>query len=158
MGEHDDARAANAQHVSLLPSKPVKKKKSIRRGRRKSHTKYCNFDSDNKWSILHSNIRGWNSKKLSFQSILKGVNPNLVTLNEVAFRKDKKLNVPGFLSYNKNRQKESMGGVATCIKNDEKAFALKIDEGEGKDEFIITRHNQFFKPINVVNIYGEIKI
>jgi exonuclease III len=112
---------------------------------------------DNKWTILHSNIRGFNSKKMSFQSIVKGVNPNVVTLNEVAFRKNKKLNLPGYLSYNKNRQTESMGGVGTCIRNDEKSFALKTDEGDDKDEFIITRHNQFQKPINIVNIYGEIE-
>ena len=26
----------------------------------------------------------------------------------------------------------------------------------GKDEFIITRHNQFRFPINIINCYGEI--
>ena len=146
------------RHDPVLPPNPIEKRKSIRRGKRKSQTKHCNFTKcDNKWILLHSNIRGYNSKKLSFKSIVEGVNPNIITLNEVAFRKDKKLNLPGFLSYNKNRQKENMGGVATCIRNDEKAFALKTDEGEDKDEFIITRHNQFIKPINVVNIYGEVE-
>ena len=56
-----------------------------------------------------------------------------------------------------SQETESMGGVATCIKNDEKSFALKTHEGDDKDEFIVTRHNQFLKPINIVNIYGEIE-
>ena len=89
--------------------------------------------------------------------IIQGVNPNLVTINEVAFRKDKRLNLPRYSSYNKNKMKESMGGVATCIRNDEKVFALKTDEGDEKDEYIITRHNQFIKPINVIHVYGEIE-
>ena len=144
MGEHD------AQHDPVLPTFPVKKKKCIRRGERKSQTKHFNLSKhDNKWIILHSNIRGFNSKNISFQSTIKGVNPNVININELAFRKDKKLNIPGYVSY--------MGGVATCIKNDEKSFALKTHEGDDKDEFIVTRHNQFLKPINIINIYGEIE-
>ena len=50
-----------------------------------------------------------------------------------------------------------MGGVATCIKNDEKNYAIKTDEGSGKDKYIITRHSKFQKPINVINCYGEIE-
>ena len=107
--------------------------------------------------MFHSNIRGYNSKKSSFLSIIKGVNPNLITLNEVGFKKNKKLNIPGYLSYNINRQIESMGGVATCIRDGEKTYALKTEEGEEKDEFVITRHSQFYPAINVVNIYGEIE-
>ena len=50
-----------------------------------------------------------------------------------------------------------MGGVATAIRNDEKMFAIKVDEGLDKDEFILTRHSQFNPPINVLNVYGEIE-
>ena len=107
--------------------------------------------------MFHSNCRGYNSKKVSFLSIIKGVNPNLVTINEVGFKKNKKLNLPGYVSYNRNRQTEAMGGVATCVRNDEKVHALKTDEGEDKDEFIVTRHSQFYPAVNVVNIYGEIE-
>jgi hypothetical protein len=31
-----------------------------------------------------------------------------------------------------------MGGIATAIKNDEKHYVVKTDEGCDKDEFIIT--------------------
>ena len=48
-----------------------------------------------------------------------------------------------------------MGGIATAIRNDESKFCLKVDEGENNDEYLITRHGQFMKPINICNIYGE---
>ena len=32
---------------------------------------------------------------------------------------------------------------------------LKTHEGAGNNEFIITRHNDFFKPLNVINVYGS---
>jgi exonuclease III len=143
-----------------VPGKPkyVKQRKKTRRSNRKSAKKSCNFQNgDNKWSILHSNIRGFNSKKHSFLSIINGVNPNLVTINELGYKKDKKLSIPGYLCYNRNRACQNMGGVATAIRKDEQIYSLKVDEGIDNDEFILTRHSQFNPPINVLNIYGEIE-
>ena len=48
-----------------------------------------------------------------------------------------------------------MGGVATAVIEDEKASTIKIMEGENKDEFIVSRHGQFQRPVNVINYYGE---
>ena len=48
-----------------------------------------------------------------------------------------------------------MGGIATAIKNNDKLYAIKVDEGQDKDEFLITQHSQFLMPINVINVYGE---
>ena len=50
-----------------------------------------------------------------------------------------------------------MGGIATGIRKDESQFCLKVDEGENNDEYLITRHCQFLKPINISNCYGEKK-
>ena len=47
-----------------------------------------------------------------------------------------------------------MGGVATSVIDDDVPSVLKVSEGE---EFIITRHSQFQKPINIINIYGNIE-
>merc|ERR1712059_163386 len=38
---------------------------------------------------------------------------------------------------------------------EESKFALKVMEGDGDDEMIMTRHSQFQIPVNVLNIYGE---
>ena len=59
---------------------------------------------------------------MSIQSTIKGVNPNINTIN-----------IPGYVS---------MRGIATCTKNDEESFALKTHQGDDKDEFIVTGHNQ----------------
>ena len=48
-----------------------------------------------------------------------------------------------------------MGGVATAVVNEENPTTIKTLEGGNKDEFIVTRHSQFQRPINIINNYGE---
>ena len=148
-------RATPRTEFGTIPSPvPLKKRKKTRRGKRNSK-KFCKVATDKTFDIFHTNIRGLNSKKLSFKSIYERINPSVITINEVGLKKDKKLSLPGYYSYNKNRIAKIMGGVATAIKKDEAGFALKIAEGNDKsDEFIITRHAQFVNPINILNIYG----
>ena len=87
---------------------------------------------------------GYNSKKYSFKSIYQSINPTVITINEVGFKKDKKLSLLGYNCYN------------VAIRNNEAGFALKTAEGkDDEEEFIITRHAQFIQPINILNIYGS---
>ena len=147
----------NGNRAGVLSGQSVRKRKT-RRSKRKSYKKNVCFNTDdNKWTIFHSNVRGYNSKKKSFLSIVNGVNPNLITINELGFKKQKKLTIPGYYCYSRNRISENMGGVATAIRENEKMYAIKTDEGLEKDEFLITRHSQFMPPINVINCYGEIE-
>ena len=45
--------------------------------------------------------------------------PNVVTLNEVGLRKDKKVAIQGYNCYTRNRKTlENMGGVATAVIDD----------------------------------------
>ena len=134
---------------------PVTKPIKTRRGKRNSK-KYCDNLTEKSFNILHANIRGYSSKQLSFKSIYQRLNPNVITINEVGYKKDKKLSLPEYSSYTKNRKVKSMGGVATSIRKDEAGFALLISEGKDDDsEFLITRHAQFITPINIINYYGE---
>ena len=48
-----------------------------------------------------------------------------------------------------------MGGISTFVKNKDKDDFIKICEGDQNDEFLVTRHVNFIKPLNVINIYGE---
>ena len=89
------------------------------------------------------------------KNIISKVIPNVITINEVGLKGNKKCSIQGYNTYTRNRQLLSTGGIATAIKNDESQFCLKVDEGENDDEFIITRHSQFQKPINIINVYGE---
>ena len=77
-------------------------------------------------------------------------------MNEVGLRKNKKVSLSGYNSFTRNRKThENMGGVATAVIEEEKSSTIKIMEGEHKDEFIVSRHGQFQRPINVINYYGE---
>ena len=79
----------------------------------------------------------------------------MALLNETHLKKNKKPKIYGYYSYALNRTDKSMGGVATCIANKEVANTVSMKYGEGDNEFIITRHNQFCIPINIINVYGE---
>ena len=138
-------------------SEPNVKKKRTRRGKRNSE-KYCinNTSSINSdWKIFHSNIRGFNSKKVSLKNIISRQSPNVITLNEVGLKGNKKFTIQGYSTFGRNLQKLNIGGIATTIISNESQFCLKVDEGENEDEFIVTRHGQFQKPINIINVYGE---
>ena len=108
-----------------------------------------------KWSIYHSNIRGFDSKRISLETILETVRPNIVTLNETHFMNKKKLNLEGYVTFQRNRSNVKGGGVATAICQNESNRVMKVKEGVDKDEFVITRHSQFKVPINIINVYGE---
>ena len=78
-----------------------------------------------------------------------------MTLNETHYKNNKKLNIEGYVTYNRNRQNINGGGVATSISQEDSNYALKVKDGPDNDEYIITRHSQFSVPINIVNVYGE---
>ena len=103
---------------------------------------------------MHTNIRGFNSKADSLKSICKAKDVDVVTINETQLRGKKKIFIPGFKSYCKNRQNHDGGGIATCVKDIHSKDTLRIFEGNDENEIIITRHSQFQFVINVINIYG----
>ena len=106
---------------------------------------------------MHSNCRGFPSKAKSIESIVSNMKVQELTLNEINLRKNRKLIVRGFKSFNRNREEGHMGGVATCVAEVDSDQVLKVTEGKEGNEFIITRHNQFVKPINVINVYGDVE-
>ena len=130
---------------------PVRRR--IRRGKRRK----CKQSSDdNTWSLYHLNIRGYKSKKESFSAIIGNLQPNLITLNETCLKSKQKIKLTNYKSFNRNRcTGQIMGGISTSVRNDEKDYVVKTTEGNKADEFLITRHANFLKPINVINIYGE---
>ena len=70
------------------------------------------------------------------KNIISKVIPNVITINEVGLKGNKKCSIQGYNTYTRNLQLLSMGGIATAIKNDESQFCLKVDEGENNDELI----------------------
>ena len=89
---------------------------------------------------MHSNCRGVQSKLKSIEAIVKNLNIQVLTLNEINLRKNKKLKVEGFKSFNRNRSEGHMGGVATCVVDEDNEHTLKVSEGNNDNEFIVTRN------------------
>ena len=106
---------------------------------------------------MHLNFRRYQSKKLSFESILSSFNPkiNYINICESHYQFNKKLEVPGYQCYSRNRSDKSQGGIANCVLKTEAQDCLKVSEGKDSNEFLITRHSQFLTPINIINVYGE---
>ena len=88
------------------------------------------------------------------ECILKAI---LETLNVKHYKNSKKLDIEGYVTFNRNRKNVNGGGVSTSVIKDDSQDTLKVKEGSEKhnDEFVITRHSQFEVPINIINVYGE---
>ena len=110
------------------------------------------------WKLFHTNIRGYDSKAFSLHAILNEVKPSVVSINETYLKNNRRLKIPGFSCFNRNRQCMNGGGIATCVQSKDAMHTLKVFEGEDENEILITRHSQFVVPINVVNIYGEVEV
>ena len=92
----------------------VKKRKKIRRGSGGIRTHFKDCDNVvNKWKIFHLNIRGFKSRSNSLQSIVQGLDVDIVTLNEHGRKNKQKMKMGGFKSYMKNRFNQ--GGIITRI-------------------------------------------
>ena len=65
------------------------------------------------------------------------------------------MNIPGYVSYSRNRKDKASGGISTSVSNIDAPFCVRVEEGLEDNEFILTRHSQFQPPINVLNLYGQ---
>ena len=92
-------------------------------------------------------------------SIIKSLKPvpNLICLTESNLKKKKRLNLGGYYCFNRNRQVGNMGGVATCVAEEEECDVLKVSEGDDTNEYLITRHTNFKTPINIINLYRAVE-
>ena len=57
--------------------------------------------------------------------------------------------------YFTNNIEKGKGGVATVVANHLRPFTVKVGEGRGEDEYIITKFEHLVPAVNIVNIYGQ---
>ena len=69
--------------------------------------------------------------------------PAIVTLNETHFQGRRKFQLPGYLSYSRNIIDKAFGGISTSFVKSDSAKSVRIEEGKGSKEFLLTRHCQF---------------
>ena len=113
------------------------------------------FENSGNLNIIHSNIRGLNSKVLSLQSIMKVKDADVVIVNETQLVGKKKVEIPGYKCYQRNRTGIGGGGISTYVRNSLVKDTLELFKGAENDEILITRHSQFHIAVNVINFYGS---
>ena len=101
------------------------------------------------------NLRGYRSKKHSLRKIIKKVKPDVLIMNETQMRGRMKVDMKPYECWSKNREKKGGGGVATAVAPALRQHAMGAGEGEGDDEFLVTRIDKFQPALNVINSYGE---
>ena len=110
--------------------------------------------SNESLTILHTNIRGFSSKSESLRAIVQLKNPDIITVNETKLKGNKKPVLGGYKAFTRNRKTCDGGGIATFVSNSMALHTLKSHEGEGNNEFIVTRHSNFGTALNIINVYG----
>ena len=102
-----------------------------------------------------TNLRGYKSKETSLRKIIRKLKPSCIAMNETLLRGNMKVSIPTYTSWSKNRTDKGGGGIATSVAENYKDFAVEAGQGEGEEEYLITRFDCFSPPLNIINCYGS---
>ena len=100
-------------------------------------------------------MRGYKSKERSLMKVIKKVRPSCVALNETQLVGRTKVSLASYKSWTKNRTEKGGGGIATAVSQSFKDSSVSAGEGEGDDEFLVTRVESFRPALCIINCYGE---
>ena len=109
------------------------------------------------FNIICSNICGWTSKKHSFQNILLKQKADAAFVCETHFQGDQIPEAKGYVSYFRNRPKKSKGGICLLLKREYESFAIKMNQGDGDNEFLIVKLSCFDPEVILILVYGVIE-
>ena len=86
---------------------------------------------------------------------MTNISPDVITLQEtnVTGNNTIKIDKRYFTSLRNRKTGKQMGGVATAVNNNLRQNTVKVGEGEGEDEYLITRVDHVYPAINIVNVY-----
>ena len=73
---------------------------------------------------MHTNIRGFNSKVFTLKNMLKDI--DILTVNETKFAGKKRVFLPGYKTFPRNRICNAGGGIATFVSDKICKSALKV--------------------------------
>ena len=126
-----------------------------RRKRMKRYRGKGKVGKKNVFTVLLTNMRGFKSKKESLVKILSEVKPSAIVINETLGSGNAKIDIYPYSIWSKNRGEKGGGGIATAVAPQYKETTVGAGEGEGEDEFIITRVETFKPALSIINCYGE---
>ena len=150
--ELDKDEKNNKKHTKSNKNRKKKNQKERKikyRGRGKVNKREDTF------SVLLVNLRGYVSKERSLKKVLKKTKPSMVALNETLLTGKRKVSLLPYTSWTKNRSEKGGGGIASAVAQIYKDCSVSAGEGEGDDEFLVTRLDCFRPALCVVNCYGE---
>ena len=107
--------------------------------------------------ILTSNIRGYHSKRESFQAIMTRENIDIAAICETFMSGNRYPELAGYTSYFRNRPRRAMGGIALLIRDELARYAVKVDEGKEENEFLIVKWTNCSPNLVIAVYYGNQK-
>ena len=75
--------------------------------------------------------------------------------NETLVYGKNKVEHDSYISFTKNRKVGTGGGISTLVREEIKDYVVGAGEGQGEDEYLVTRLECYSPPLSVVNCYGE---
>ena len=107
-----------------------------------------------KFILMQINLQSVNGRLVSLQATVNNKDVDILICNETNLKGTNKLNLEGYMNFNRNRKNAIMGGISTSVKDKYRNTTLKVSEGKTV-EYMVTRHGQFAPAINVINVYGS---
>ena len=107
------------------------------------------------FSVMLINLRGYKSKESSLKKLMKKKRPSILLLNETQMCGKMNVSLPPYTGWSRNRSEKGGGGIASVVAHQYKNSTTQAGEGEGNDEYLITRIECFSPALNIINCYGE---
>ena len=126
-----------------------------RRGKKKYRGRGEKNSKESLFSVLLANLRGFQSKKHALKKILRKTKPSLVALNETQLKGKMKVNLEPYVTWNRNRTVRGGGGISTSVSPQYKEGTVGAGQGEGEEEYLVTRVDSFSPAFTLINSYGE---
>ena len=104
--------------------------------------------------ILTNNTRGFYSKKESIQSILYENKIDVALFVETFFTASKHPQLPGYVTYYRNREERAAGGVAIMIRKELSKYVVKTDVGKSENEFLVLKITNTKPNVVFIVYYG----
>ena len=107
-----------------------------------------------KLKLLLNNIRGWFSKRESLEAILAKNKVDICALCETFTVGNRFPELPGFVTYYRNREARAAGGVAVLIREEVSKFVVKLEVGKKENEFMTLKITNCNPHLVLIVYYG----
>ena len=104
-----------------------------------------------------SNVRGLRSKLESVKNLLLSESYDVALFSETQCSGNSNIKIPGYVNYFRNRESKSKGGVCVYIKERWAKWCMKLESGEGDNEFMFIKIEAFEPAIVICVYYGVIE-